>query len=228
MTLSGWSGAHLVPSVPPQDIDLESENNGRVNVAILKNGVCCLSHTSARASLSFSLAVMMSVLVSYIPKFTALCMADTYLVKWTGEGNMRREVSSAYCRLSVITYNAITSLIKKRGTIVLVRNHFAWVAWRRSAVRPRKWLDRPTRVRRAECYGFPALKLLPSHAPHPDQTRFPQLCSLLLCMHRKAHEFYKHRCMTIFHSYFYMNLYKSTRSGARMHVYFSWLLWRSD
>ena len=82
MTLSGWSGAHLVPSVPPPDIDLESENNGRVNVAILKNGVCCLSHTSARASLSLSLlAVMMSVLVSYIPKFTALCMADTYLVK---------------------------------------------------------------------------------------------------------------------------------------------------
>ena len=56
MTLSGWSDAHLVPSAPPQDNDLESGNNGRVNVAIFKIEQSVLS-----VSL---LAVMMSVLVS--------------------------------------------------------------------------------------------------------------------------------------------------------------------
>ena len=43
-------------------------------------------------------------------------MADTYLVKWTREGNMRREVSSAYRHPSVIAYDAMTSLIKIKGT----------------------------------------------------------------------------------------------------------------
>ena len=56
VTLSGLSGAHLVPSAPPQDNDLKSENNGRVNVAIFKIGAkcSCLSHKRARVSESFS------------------------------------------------------------------------------------------------------------------------------------------------------------------------------